>query len=151
MAPSNNNNNKMAGTGVERDGPPTKMVKLEADALVIPKLLKEKLRLLREAMLALDNDVSFCFNLLKITKSNAEMSVPFKNCFVKIERSSGDNQPEAERTIVYNFAGVFMKGVNILKLYLEDPEKVQEDKEVRIALQRLTQTILRIEGLQIVN
>ena len=75
------------------------------------------------------------------------MCASFKESFVKIERSSDQNQPEAERTNIYYFAVVFMKGVDILQSYLEDPEKVPEDKEMRIALKRLTDTILNIEGL----
>ena len=136
----------MAEIDGEAVSSPNKKVKFAPCALVIPKLSEEKIRLLRDSLLALDNNVLFCFNLLKIIKSNAEMCVPFKNSFVKIERSTDDSQPEAERTMVHNFAGVFMKGVNILKLCLEDPERVPEDKGIRIALQRLAQTMLKIEG-----
>ena len=124
--------------------PPNKKVKLSACEAVIPKLPKRKIALLREALLGLENNIDFSFNLLKIIKSNAEMCVPFTNSFLKTERSA-DKEP-SESTRVYSFASVFVKGVDMLKLYLEDPEKVPEDEETRIALQRLTQTILKIEG-----
>ena len=130
----------------ETDFPPAKKAKFVAGGFVIPKLPNEKLSLLRKAMEALDDNIVFCFNLLKMTNNNAEMCAPFRNCFVKIERSSDASQPTAERRIVYNFAGVFEKGFNILKLYLENPAKVPENKEVRLALFRLTQTLQRIEG-----
>ena len=124
--------------------PPNKKVKLEPCAVVIPKLPKKTIAMLRQALLVLENDIRTGFNLLKITNSNAEMCVPFKNSFLKLERSVDLDPPEARK--VYNFAGVFIKGVKILKLYLEDPEKVPEGKESRIALRRLAQTVLKIEG-----
>ena len=127
--------------------PPAKKIKLGADSIVIPKLPREKITLLREAMLALDDSVLFGYSLIKITKSNAEMCCPFKKCFVKFERNCDKNQPEPERKIVYNFAGVFEKGVNILKLHLEDPGKVPDNKEMKLALLRLARTILTIDGL----
>ena len=124
--------------------PPNKKVKITPCEVVIPKFTERKKELLREALLGLENNIDFSFNLLKIIKSNAEMCVPFKNSFLKTERSA-DKEP-SESTRVYSFASVFVKGVDILKLYLEDPEKVPEDEETRIALQRLAQTILKIEG-----
>ena len=123
---------------------PAKKIKRD---LLLPKLPDDEVNSLRESLQALDDNVLFSFKLLKIIKSNAEMCAPFKKCFLKIERSSDKNQPVAERKIVYNFAGVFEKGVNMLNLYLEDPEKVPEDKELRVALLRLANTILKIEGL----
>ena len=123
------------------------MVKLapcEIMEIVIPKLPTNKIALLREALLGLENNIDFSLNLLKIIKSNAEMCVPFKNSFLKTERSA-DKEP-SESTRVYSFASLFVKGVDILKLYLEDPENVPEDEETRIALQRLAHTILKIEG-----
>ena len=130
----------MAGIG--DDIPPNKKVK--SAPCEVPKLPKEKTALLRDALLALENDIDFSFNLLKITNSNAEMCVPFPRCFLKVERSV-DLEPE-ETITVYNFTGVFRKGINILKLYLEDTDKVPEDKEARTALKRLAQTVLNIEG-----
>ena len=135
---------KMAAIGDGDIPPPNKKVKLAPCEAVIPKLPKKKIALLREALLGLENDIQLSFNLLKITNSNAEMCVPFKNSFLKIERSADIDPPETTR--VYSFASVFKKGVNILKLYLEDQENAPEDKETRIALQRLAQTILKIEG-----
>ena len=129
------------------DATPSKKVKLEHGVLEMPNLPDVKKILLDRALQALDDDVLFGFNLLKITNSNAEMCVPFKNSFVKIERSSDPDPKQliTQRKIVYNFAGVFEKGVEILRLYLKDP-KNPEDKEVRLALLRLTSTILKIEG-----
>ena len=136
----------MAGSGTG-DVSPAKKIKCGAGAIVIPQLPKEKIRLLREAILALDDSVLFGYSLIKIIKSNAEMCCPFQKSFVKFERSCDKNQPEPERKIVYNFAGVFEKGVNILNQHLEDPGKVPEVKEMRLALLRLTRTILTIDGL----
>ena len=118
----------------------SKKPKLEADALIFPE---ETIRLLRESLLALDK-VPYCFNLIKITKSNAEECVPFSKCFVQIERSSDKSQ--ADRRTVYDFAGVFMKGVEVLNVFLNDSNKIPAEKAVRIALQRLLQTTSRIEG-----
>ena len=134
----------MAEISGEDVPPPTKLAKLEPCAVVIPKLPEKKIALLRQALRVLEDDIRTGFNLLKITNSNAEMCVPFKNSFLKLERSADLDPPEARR--VYNFAGVFIKGVNILRLYLEDPENVPESKESRIALRRLAQTISKIEG-----
>ena len=128
----------MAGTGE----PCAKKNKSEAD---IPKLPERKIKLLREAMNLLEERHNYSFNLLKITKSNADMSVPFSKCFLQIERSSDFHQLENSK--LYSFGSVFVKGFYILKQYLEDPGNVREDKEVRIALQRLTTTLLMIEGL----
>ena len=110
----------------------------------IPVLPSEKKELLKDALNGLENNILFSFNLLKITKSNAEMCVSFNDSFLKVERSAEQSHPEG--TKVFNFAGVFVKGITILKLYLEDPENVPQDKESKLALQRLIQTILKIEG-----
>ena len=127
--------------------PPHKKVK-QAPCAEIPELPAEKKMLLREAMVVLDDDVAFGFNLLKIIKSNVETCASFSDCFLKFERSVEEPGPADEKD-VYNFAGVLVKGLNVLNLYLEDPAKIPEDKAERLALQRLTQTILRSEGLQI--
>ena len=123
---------------------PAKKIKRD---LMLPKLPDDEVNSLRESLQALDDNILFSFKLLKIIKSNAEMCAPFKKCFIKIERSSDKNQPVAERKFVYNFAGVFEKGFNMLNTYLEDPEKVPEDRQLRVALLRLVNTILKIEGL----
>ena len=131
---------------------PNKKIK-RAPCAVIPELPVPKRKLLRDAILVLDDDVAFGFTLLKITKSNIEMCASFSDCFpendcfLQFERSV-DKCPEGEQD-VYDFAGVFEKGVNVLKLYLDDPDMVPEDGEVWVAIQRLMQTILKSEGLQI--
>ena len=131
----------MAGAGEELRGeePHSKKLKLP-DALVFPE---KTIELLRGSLLALDK-VPYCFNLIKITKSNAEDSVPFSKSFVQIERSSDKNQ--AERRTVYDFACVFKRGSEALNVFLNDPNKIPAEKDVRIALQRLVQTTLRIDG-----
>ena len=106
----------------------------------IPELPSSKIDLLKTALYGLENDVEFGFDLLKITKSNADTCAPFSSSFVKFEKGSGRNN------MYYSFLGVFLKGRQVLNSYLEDPKTVPEDKEFKIALQRLFQTISNIEG-----
>ena len=121
--------------------PPPKKLKRED----IPVLPSEKRMLLKDALHHLETDILFSLNLLKIKNSNADMCVSFKDSFLKVERCVEQRNP-GEATKVFNFAGVFVKGVKILRSYLEDPEEVPVDKESKIALQRLIQTIFKIEG-----
>ena len=122
--------------------PSSKKLKFEADALVLPE---RTIKLLRKALLALEQ-VPYCFNLIKITESNADEDSPFSKTYIRMERSSDKNK--ADRRTVYDFACIFMKGVEVLTSYLNDPKKIPAKKEIRIALERLVQTALRIEGIE---
>ena len=120
---------------------PSKKLKFETDALLLPK---ETIKLLRESLQALE-DVPYCFNLIKIIKSNADDGSSFSESYVKIERSSDKNM--VDRKIVYDFACIFMRGIEVLNNFLNDPREVPTEKGVQIALQRLVQTILKLEGI----
>ena len=132
---------KRPGSGTMA-GEPSKKLKFEADALVLPE---KKINLLRKALLALE-EVPYCFNLIKITESNADEDSLFSKTYIRIERSSDKNK--ADRRIVYDFACIFMNGVEVLTSFLNDPKKFPTKKEIRIALERLVQTTLRIEGIE---
>ena len=121
--------------------PPSKKLKFEADALVLPE---RTIELLRKSLLALE-EVPYCFNLIKINNSNAHEDYPFIKTYIKIERSS--NKVNADYKTVYSFGSIFMYGVKVLTSFLNDPKKNPTEKEIRIALQRLVQTTLRIEGI----
>ena len=121
--------------------PPSKKLKFATDALLLPK---ETIKLLRESLQALE-DVPYCFNLIKIIKSNADDGSSFSESYVKIDRSSDKNM--VDRKTVYDFACIFMKGIEVLNNFLNDPKEVPTEKEVQIALQRLVQTILKLEGI----
>ena len=110
-------------------------------ALALPE---RTIELLRKSLLALEQ-VPYCFNLIKINKSNADENYPFSKTYIKIERSS--DQVDADNT-VYDFAGIFMDGVKVLTSFLDDQKNIPTKKKIRIALQRLVQTTSRIEGIE---
>ena len=110
----------------------------------LPKLSSVERANLLNAIQLLKTDIRHSLWLLKIENSDAYLPHDFSSAFCNVTRSAARG-PSGLGT-VYNFAGIFVDGIKLLKGCLNDPENTTLKPAEQLAVQNLYECLQNIEG-----
>ena len=126
----------MAG---QDDSPSRKKIKYS-----LPEIGSDKRNALKVAFDALKCSRSYSFCLLKIERSNADLSKCFSQAFCLTKRSCESDVTDTQK--IYPFIDIFQRGMKVLQSYIDDQNFVPDIATDRVALQKILSVLQNIGG-----